>query len=176
MGADMKNKKHCLLRSNQKGFASIETVFLLVLFFSMLSFCFGFFGIVHTGIVYNIHSRTYLFETFRHRANLMYFRTNIDEENTYEKALHYYNHESRLHGIDTDVKKFDDQQTATERPLAIFINPKDKAEELNRSATYHHNISNKVGSQRRTSEGVNPVWITTQYGICLKDIDCGTKQ
>lgn len=165
MGVDMKTIKSNT--QNQKGFATIEATVLIVLFVSLTYYSFGFFGIVHTGLIHNIHSRTYAFETFRHRANLMYFRSNRASD-----PLHYYNMESRLHGVNTDSTDYPQEQVATERPISFG---KELEEEGRQGSIHTQDIlySGRVtASQRNTSIAVNPVWITTLYGICL-DSDCG---
>ncbi len=164
MGVDMKKISHTNPLKNKKGFASIEATVLLVLFMSMIYYAFGFFGIVHTAVVHNIHSRTYLFETFRHRANLMYFRSNRDV------SFHYYNMMTRLHGINTDTQDNPGTQIATERPISMGLS----LEESGRNSGVHNrDVFQRVpASGRNSTVGVNPVWILTLYGICLNS-RCG---
>lgn len=151
----------------KKGFASIEATVLLVLFVSLVYYSFGFFGVVHTAVVHNIHSRTYLFETFRHRTNLMYFRSNRPGSKTQQ----YYNHMTRMHGINTDTKDFAGEQTATERSISMGLQLN---EEGRRASVHNQDVFNRVPSSgRNTSIGVNPVWIMTMYGICLNS-RCGS--
>ena len=157
----MENKKNFLKYFNKKGFASIEATVLLVLFSMMLYYAFGFFGIVHTGIVHNIHSRTYAFETFRHRANLMYFRS--DGLTSSSQAFHYYNMMTRLHGINTDTQNGANEMLATERPISLGL----ILEESGRDASVHRDVYRMPASGRNRSVGVNPVWIQTVYGLCL---------
>ena len=87
----VKNQKKNPLKNN-KGLASIEATVLIVLFISLVYYSFGFFGVVHTAILHNIHARTYAFETFRHRTNLYYFRSNRATT-----VFHYYNTGTRMH-------------------------------------------------------------------------------
>jgi hypothetical protein len=149
---------------NQKGFASIEATVLMVLLVSLVYYAFGFFGIIHTGIVHNIHSRTYMFETFRHRTNLMYFRSNRPV------IFHYYNTMTRLHGINTDSQDFPTDQVATERSISMGLQLN---EDGRTTAIHNRDIFNRVpASGRNTSISVNPVWIMTMYGMCLNS-QCG---
>lgn len=150
---------------DSRGFASIEATVLLVLFVSLIYFSFGFFGIVHTAILHNIHARTYAVEVFRHRANLMYFRSNRVTE-----PLHYYRKMTRLHGINTDVTDFPTAQVATERPISMGLS----LEESGRQPNIHNrDIYTRVpASGRNTSVSVNPVWIQAMYGLCLNS-RCG---
>lgn len=151
--------------NNEKGFASIEATVLLVLFVNLIYYTFGFFGIVHTGLIHNIHSRTYAFETFRHRANLMYFRSNRITE-----PLHYYTRMTRLHGINTDSQDLPPNQVATERPISMGL---ELDESGRRASTHSRDVLQRVPSgARNTSVGVNPVWISTMYGMCLNS-QCG---
>ena len=162
--ATVLNKRSSILgQSSEKGFASIEATVLLVLFSVMLYYAFGFFGIVHTGIVHNIHARTYVFEVFRHRTNLMYFRSK--NRVTQSNATHYYNTMTRLHGINTDTRDGINQQTATERPISLGL----VLEEEGRDAAIHNrDIYSRIpASDRNRSVSVNPVWILTMYGLCL---------
>ena len=150
---------------NEKGMASIEATVLVVLFVSMIYYTFGFFGIVHTAVLHNIHSRTYAFETFRHRANLMYFRSNRATN-----PLHYYNTSTRLHGINTDTQDFPTQQVSTERPIAMG---RELEEDGRRSSTHNQEIFERIpASGRNSAVSVNPVWIMVMYGMCLNK-DCG---
>ena len=150
--------------NNEKGLASIEATVLAVLFVSILYYTFGFFGVVHTGILHNIHSRTYAFETFRHRSNLMYFRSNRGG------ALHYYETMSRLHGINTDSESLPPNQVSTERPI---IMGRDIPETGRQGNVHNRDVIDRVpANSRNQSIGVNPVWIMTMYGICLSN-RCG---
>ena len=149
---------------NEKGLASIEATVLSVLFVSLLYYTFGFFGVVHTAILHNIHSRTYAFETFRHRANLMYFRSNNGT------VLHYYDINSRLHGVNTDSRRSASRQVATERPI---IMGQEVGEQSRQSSVHNRDIYNRVQTgDRNQAVSVHPVWVMTMYGICL-NLQCG---
>ncbi len=159
----MKYVKHNPL-ANNKGLASIEATVLTVLFISMIYYTFGFFGIVHTGVLHNIHSRTYVFETFRHRTNLMYFRSNRGD------ALHYYDVMTRLHGINTDTQLLGSEQVATERPIAMGM---EINEDGRQQSVHNRDVFDRVpAGGRNQTVSVNPVWIMTLYGICLSN-QCG---
>lgn len=165
MGVDVMKSANRSLKNN-KGFASIEATVLLVLLISLVYYAFGFFGVVHTGILHNIHARTYAYETFRHRANLSYFRSNRTSESA---PLHYYNRLSRVHGINTDTTDFADDQIATERPISMGL-PLD--EQGRRESVHNSDIQARVPAGRNSAVSVNPVWITVLYGICLES-SCG---
>lgn len=158
MGADMKKLK------NQKGFSSIEATVLMVTFVVVIYYTFGFFGIVHTAVLHNIHARTYAFETFRHRHNLMYFRE------ARGVVRQYYNIGTRLHGINTDADTGSDGQIATERPISMGL----ELDEHGRDpATHNRRIQERIRvNERNSSIAANPVWIMVLYGICLNE-NCG---
>ena len=157
----MKRNRHL---DNEKGLASIEATVMVVLFVSMIYYTFGFFGVVHTGILHNIHSRTYAFETFRHRTNLMYFRSNRGG------PLHYYETMSRLHGINTDTEANPSQQVATERPIIMGMDINEDGRQQN---VHNRDVFDRVpAGARNQTVSVNPVWIMTMYGICLSN-QCG---
>lgn len=151
-------KKPSFKKISEKGFASVEATVLLVLFSVMIYYSFGFFGIVHTGIVHNIHARTYAFEIFRHRSNLMYFRSN-----DVTLIKHYYHLMTRLHGVNTDSENKYNKQRATERPISFGLS----LDESGRDPSTHSDGVYGISSERNRSVGVNPVWITVMYGLCL---------
>ncbi len=161
----MIEKKPKNLIQNEKGLASVEAVVLVVLFTTMLFYTLGFFGVVHTGVLHNIHARTYAFETFRHRANLRYFR-----ENSGANPLHYYNKQNRVHGINYDDGNIQANQVATERPITMGL----ELDESGRQQSIHNSqIYERVpASGRNTSVSVNPIWIKILYGLCLQ-ASCG---
>ena len=162
MGVDMKKNLSRTL-SNKKGTASVETVTLLVIIIGLVYYSFGFFGVIHTGIVSNIHSRTYVFETVRHRANYMYFRSNRPLEPA--RKHHYYNVASRLHGIQHEREEASpgSGHIPVERPIAMGF----ELEEEGRDTTIHSEDIRRIATGDRNADlGVNPVWITILYGLC----------
>lgn len=143
---------------NEHGMASLETVVLLGVLTALFFYSFGFFGATHTGILHNIHARTYALETFRHRSNLTYFRSNRASG-----FSHYNARNSRLHGINSIGGG--SSQLATERPISFGL----VGEEQGREAGLHNNqIPQRIPASARNSDlGVNPIWIMVQYGICF---------
>src|ERR1700752_1592500 len=85
--------------NNDSGMATLEAIPLIIVFLVLLAFSFGSFGIIHTGILNSIASRTYAFETFRHRANLIYFR----ERTAMGELLHFIKHETRVHAVVSEI-------------------------------------------------------------------------
>lgn len=167
MGVDMSILRPSNPIKNQKGIASVETVVLMVIMIALIYYSFGFFGVVHTAIIHNIHSRTYAFETFRHRTNLMYFRSN-----RITATSHFYNQASRLHGIQHERDNGGGGQVATERSIAMGF----ELDEDNRNVQIHNQtLRGQIASgSRNDSVGVNPVWITVMYGMCFT-ADCSRR-
>lgn len=146
---------------NQKGIATVESTLLLTIFVVFMTYCIGFFGIVHTSILNSISARAYAFETFRNRSNLTYFRDTLTQKE------HYQNIGFRVHGIISETVSEDtqnDQWFVTTRTIAKGrsspeISTKRTPTELDQTQT-------------RESSGANPVWIKTTYGICINQ-KCG---
>ncbi len=150
---------------NEKGMAVLESVIIMFIFLVLARYTIGFFGVTHTAIVQSIASRNYTFEIFRHRTNLWYFRDNSPP------ALRYHNFENRLHGTNNEVKVrgTDDKQYPTERRIAMFT----EEDPSGRNASDHENaIRDLQNGVRNTTISLDPVWIKTQYGICLT-AQCG---
>ena len=113
MGVNLKIKNGKDILASEKGLATVETVPMLIIFLVFVAYGIGAFGIVHTGILNSIAARTYAFETFRHRANLRYFRDAI-----IEGGVEYYEN-NRLHTIQSEVASpsRDAYGVATERGI-----------------------------------------------------------
>lgn len=151
---------------NEKGLSTIEAVPLLIVFVVLLFFTFGFFGIIHTAILHNIAARNYAFETFRHRSDLTYFRSNRMANSSIQ---HYLNTHARLHGIISEAAGVTKRQTAPERPIALGLSIDVQSREV---AVHNSQIFALGARQRNTSLGVSPVWVMINYGICLR-ASCG---
>ena len=50
---------------NDHGMAVLEMIPIMIIVVLLLSFSFGFFGLIHTGILNSIGARNYAFETFK---------------------------------------------------------------------------------------------------------------
>lgn len=167
MGVDMKNKLQKTNIQNRQiqnedGIATMESALLLTIFVVFMTYCIGFFGVVHSGILNSISARAYTFETFRNRTNLTYFR---DELGT--QTLHYNKFGFRAHGIISEkspVSATDGQWYVTERSIA---QGRESPAVANR-----RNPNQLDQALKRETEGANPVWIKTTYGICLNK-NCG---
>lgn len=151
---------------NQKGIASFESVFMMIVFVIMVTFGVGCFGIVHTAILNNIAARTYAWETFNHRANVQIFRDNRTRDEIGPDGMGtYVNYQFRVHTISSEDAE-GDVYHATERTLAMGRN----VEIVARDSGTHARLRTTTRGRERI--GVNPVWIKAQYGICI-DYRCG---
>ncbi len=70
----LKKRKSSLLK-NEKGMAMLEMIPILVVIVLFVNFSLGFWSHSH-GNFHSIAARNYVFETFRNRSNLTYFRSN----------------------------------------------------------------------------------------------------
>jgi len=166
-GVNLIIKKGKNILTSQNGLATVETVPMLIVFLIFVGYGIGSFGIVHTGILNSIAARTYAFETFRHRANVRYFR---DELTPGAGAEYYAN--TRLHTIQSEAAQLgrDDYGIATERGIVRGLTMQEKG----RTEDQHIELD-EVFQQfefQYTGKGVQPAWIKTQYGICL-NAGCG---
>lgn len=156
--------------NNEKGMAIFEMIPIMVVIILFLNFSLGFFGAIHTGILNSIAARNYAFETFRNRSNLTYFR-NLDATNKeeYSKLGH------RIHGSIGENANGSKNWIATSRVIDFFdFQPRRAAERQGQQAD-HNKLSWDIKSGERFDKGngVNPIWIKSQYGICL-NAACGS--
>lgn len=170
----MKNRRR--LRNDERGLATVETLPLLLVFVILLAYSFGSFGIIHTGILNSIAARTYAFETMRNRSNVTYFRDNVRPGVGLE-LLHFGRVGARIHGIRQEQRPGDPAPSdagfrATERPLRIGFGgiPADASRET--PLIHNQRIFESVIEGAPTTVGVSPVWIMTQYGMCI-NAKCG---
>lgn len=157
---------------NNKGNAVLEVIPVIIILTILLRYSFGFFGIIHTGILNSIASRNYAFETFRHRAMLNYFRAKLTSNGYKVDSLK----DNRYHGIYSEKHislNSSPEFWATTR--SIMFPPIEVADVKGGSEDYHNSkIMADVhpGVRYDKGEGVDPVWIRTRYGICLNS-GCG---
>jgi hypothetical protein len=162
----IRKKPHRL--NNQSGMALLETIPILVVFIVLLAYGLGFFGIVHTGILNSISARAYAFETFRNRANLVYFR----DRATSSGHSHFAFKETRFHAIANEGEARSDNAccNATLRELAMGR----EQPSTNTPASVHTQKIINNGEVRFRKGGVesSPAWIMVGYGICI-NANCG---
>lgn len=151
----------------EDGVAIFEMIPITLIFILLINFSIGFFGAIHTGILNSMAARNYTMETFRHRADLVYFR-NV---NSGDKDIHYQKQEVRFHGITSENNK-ENRWIASTRNIAFFKGG-DFVEENQNSKEHSAAEMNKIKDEvRYTQAGVNPIWVKTAYGICLNS-NCG---
>lgn len=154
--------------NNEKGMALIETVPILVIFIILIAYGLGFFGIVHTGVLNSISARAYAFETFRNRANLVYFR----DRRTGEGFSHFANIGTRFHTINSELKAGPaqtDGQFATTRPLTLGRRAPDA---VARESDHNERVYSIERRNRKGGVETSPAWIMVGYGICI-NAGCG---
>lgn len=146
-------KKHY---QKQKGLASIEAIFSLVIFIALLSFSLGFFGVVHSGIVNSIAARNYAFNTFNNRTYLKYHR----DVNTSSLTSHEKNN-FRLHAIVKEDYRGEDF-IVTQRNIAFA-----KKIHQQKSPKGDGDHIDMVTNEDKEDYTFDPVWVKAAYGICL---------
>lgn len=161
MGVDMKNAVRVL--KNQKGFAMLESIPLIVIFVVLTSFGLGFYGLVHTAILHSIAARTYAFETFRQRANLYYFR---EDGSGTSRPINFSVKQWRYHAVNHENDPRD-LFIATARPIAYG---RSLAASDASGDTHNQQIFQIQPRNERVS--VNPAWVMVGYGICM-NAQCG---
>jgi len=154
-------------RKNQKGMAVMELIPIMVIIVVLINYSLGFFGAIHTGILNSMASRNYAFETFRNRSNLIYLRDHDGSE-----TVNYHKTQYRYHASVSDRAKTTngkDDFIATERRIDFL----EKNEETGSKDLHNKQIGTVVDGKRFTAnDGVNPIWVRPQYGICLS-AKCG---
>lgn len=163
-------KKKSSIIKNEKGMAAFEIIPILLIIVMFLNFSIGFFGAIHTGILNSIASRNYAFETFRNRADLTYFRNNEIEFSKFQSRVHGTISEKRMGSGAGNV-----EWAATSR-LIDFMSFSNRAAEEVGNTKGEHTKTRGLPADGRISEGVhlgvNPIWVKTNYGICL-NATCG---
>ena len=156
---------------NEKGMAALEIIPVVLIVVLLLSFSFGFFGVIHTGILNSMAARNYAFETFNHRSDLRYRRSTVGPSSDISKIEkdYYYKDGFRIHAIVSDRRpKGQDTAIATSREIAFGweIGKPDTID----NPGFHNKAVLEIkddGTRYTTTAGSNPVWIQTSYGICL---------
>ena len=163
---------------NEKGMALLETLPLLVIFSMLISYTWGFFAAIHTGILLSIAARTYAFETFSNRSDLMYFRTlQMENEITLPTRGHRFDESLvRVHAI----KEFGtDGEFWNPTAVSIFqLNPTQEVkayrgsyEKFFSSQTYGDAYSDG-NIDTDDQYAVNPIWLRIAYGMCINYEGC----
>ena len=152
--------------ANKKGLASIEVLPLMIMFVVLVSFALGFFGVVHTGIVYSIHSRTYAFEALRNRANYNHMRdVDIGTHSGQRQWVFYQSYGYRTHGISS--LEHSTRNNGIYPTLRDIKFPQGELHLQEGDLEQVHNQHIYKLPRRNTKQPVNPVWLMVQYGLCL---------
>lgn len=164
---------------NNKGMAVLELIPTLFIYMLLINFGLGFFGAIHAGILHNIASRNYAFETMRHRANLTYHRS-YDPNNNF--TLRGY----RFGGIIFDNATLGyNNWTAPTRPIAftsnfggadnksgVDLSLRGPGSEPNGKTLHNVNVKNLNEAVRNENVSVTQIWLKSLYGICVNS-QCG---
>jgi hypothetical protein len=167
----LKSKKSLL--NNENGSAMIEVIPVIFVIVTFLSFSLGFFGAIHSGILNSIAARNYTFETLRHRSNVVYFRSNSGAA---DAQLSYNGIGFRMHGVTTEESSTGGrlEWKATTRPINISMLTSQKEVEQSGTKNEHNQqVPFVKDAERNERVGVNPIWLKSQYGICL-NAACGS--
>ena len=126
----------------------------------------GLYGTIHSATLSSIAARSYAFETFRHRADLTYFRSNNSP------AQHYGDIGVRFHGI-VGVGT-DNQFNSQEKNIYVGRRPAANRRNLGADDVNLHNegLFDIEDGQRNRQVEVSPIWIKVGYGMCLT-ANCG---
>lgn len=151
---------------NQNGNAMFEIIPILLMFIVLINFTLGFFGMIHSGTLNSIAGRNYLFETFRNRASLYYFR----DSDTSDTAVNYQALGYRFSLVRSEADFRSDQFVATTR-YPRFSDLQSPPDPIALDFSTRRSVANSIQESAKVSdvneEGVNPIWIRTHYGICL---------
>lgn len=171
----MLNSNFRVKRKKQKGMAAMEIIPVIIVAVLLLNYTLGFFGAIHTGILNSIAARNYLFETFRNRSNLTWFRDTKEEFN--KNSDYFGTYGLRFSGIisENDTNKANPNFNATIRSLA-FAGSLEKLDSDRKGTQQEHNsgIDTYFGNAKAGGNppAASPIWIRTRYGICL-NLKCG---
>ena len=164
------SQKHRKMHKNERGMATLETLPLLFIFIMLVTYMLGFFGAIHSAILGSISARSYAFETFRNRTNLMYFR---DDAGAGSKQ--YKDMQVRIHASTAEKREESDQlMRSTERPIRVGMTV-EPGPSRNDASVHNTKIfdSAKISQgKRNTTVEVSPIWVMVQYGICVSSA-CG---
>jgi len=150
--------------TNSEGMAAFEMIPIIVIFVLLMSFTFGFFGSIHTGILTSIAARNYAFETFRHRSNLVYFKDS--DPNPTQAKTNYSKPSTRHHGIGSEHGS-NSEYTVANRPIDKFgVVTFEGGDD---PTLHNRDVRGLSESRRNTRVAVNRIWVKTIYGICINN-------
>jgi type II secretory pathway pseudopilin PulG len=161
----LKNNK---ATKNQRGMSIIEILPIVAVIATLFSFLLGSWGIAHKSALSSIAARTYAFDTFNNRANLMYFSDIRSINDSYEATG------LRYHGVGSSQP---DQFSAPIVPIRYVANVQGGAltgaNELHTQRIWDEDTFDRQREIDPNNLGnLNHVWVTVGHGICL-NTNCG---
>jgi hypothetical protein len=145
-------------KNSESGFAMMESVVFMMAFVVLAAYCIDFFTVIHTGIVNSTASRTYLFETLQHRANIRWLRQ--ADEGVENSNRDFAQNHLRFHAIaDEDQPDSDENGTHAPGRLLTLAGRNGQAPSMNNPT---------LDAKGNQTTNIN---IKTGYGICL-DSQC----
>lgn len=151
----------------EEAFATIEALTMLFVMVGLLSHALGSFGVIHTGILNSIHSRTYVWEMMEHRSDPSFHRStpgiSIAGSNIREKLG------ARFGTVVSERRGDQEVFMATARNLYFGDRNSSTGDAGEHQRLYQMDLN------KRSNSSVDSVWIKTMYGICLT-AQCGGVQ
>lgn len=158
----------------------IEIIPMVIIMAVLIKVCFGFWGIIHTGVLNSIAGYNHALSTFAFRPNLNYLRPGFHEGRSGSKDVtNYVKAQARFHSVNTDRKRTSaqaDTKIATARSFGLDK----RTEQLMNGASDEISTSSGRQNSRELFEDIDKntsnaqhtrwtqlVWIKTSYGICL---------
>lgn len=166
--------------ANNKGSAMIEAIPMVIIMAVLIKVCFGFWGVIQTGIINSIAGYNHTLATFAFRPNLTYLRPGFHEGRNGDKDIkNYAKAQARFHSVNTDRPRTaaqQDSRIATARSFGLDKRTEQlmsgAADEISTSSGRQNSrelfedIDENKGSAQHT-RWTQLVWIKTSYGICL---------
>ena len=163
---NVENKDIQSKKNKESGMSLVEAVPIIIVMASLFGFLLGAWGIAHKSILTSIAARTYAFETFNNRANLIYFNDIRSERASYEVT------NLRYHAIGTQSPaEFSAPTVPIRYPSRAAVNT--GANEIHIS-TIWENPQYQPYQEIEPNQlaNLNSVWVTIGYGICVNH-ECG---
>lgn len=166
--------------SNNSGSAMIEVIPMVIIMAVLIKVSFGFWGIIHTGILNSIAGYNHTLATFAFRSNLTYLRPGFHEGRNGDKDIkNYAKAQARFHSVGSDRPRTASQADAKVATARSFGLDK-RTEQLMSGASDEISTSSGRQNSRELFEDIDEnknraqhtrwtqlVWIKTSYGICL---------
>lgn len=163
---NVKNKDIQSKKNKESGMSLFEAIPIIIVMATLFGFLLGAWGIAHKNILTSIAARTYAFETFNNRSNLMYFNDIRSETSSYEVT------NLRYHAIGTqNPEEFSAPTVPIRFPAATAVNT--GSNDIHRTLIWEnpeYQPYQEIQSDQLAN--LNSVWVTIGYGICINQV-CG---